>query len=272
LAKKSKKTKIRSDEAMLAAGLASNIEEARALIMAGQLLEVDQRVAKPSDMVEPDLLRLKKDSVRQYVSRGGEKIESAVQALGIASIFEGARVADLGASTGGFTDFALKSGARQVIAVDVGHNQLAWELRKHPDVISFESTHLRDLRIAARSRGLEDALDAVNVVIADLSFTSIARLLPDILAATPNATSFVMLVKPQFELDAVLVPQGGVVTNPDHRQLAVNLVDDAFRKLGFGKGEWVDSAVPGRTGNIEIFYHNIRKIQPATSARAEDKQ
>ncbi len=269
---KKKKSKIRADHAMLEQDLASSLEEARALIMAGQLLHGDQRVSKASDLVEPPNLRLKKESMRNYVSRGGEKIESAATELNITQIFLDAVVIDFGASTGGFTDFAIKSGARQVVAVDVGHNQLAWELRKNPKVISLESTHIRDLRSTAQGQGIETVLDATSIVIADLSFTSIARLLPDILNAARNAKHFLLLVKPQFELEAALVPKGGVVTNPEHRKLAVQLVDQAFRRQGFPEGVWIDSAVPGRTGNIEIFYYNTRTDYPAVSARADDKQ
>lgn len=241
--------------------------------MAGMVLAGDQKIDKPSMMVESgQQLRLKQESSRRYVSRGGDKIESAVMSLGIASIFKNCTVLDLGSSTGGFTDFALKRGAKLVIAVDVGHNQLAWELRKNPAVLVFESTHLRDLRQAASDRDLISELDSAKVVIADLSFTSLARLLPDIFAAAPAATEFLLLVKPQFELDVSLVPKGGVVSDPAHRKLAAELVDDGFKKNGFAPGIWVDSAVPGRTGNIEIFYYNRKTRQAGSNARAEDKQ
>lgn len=243
------------------------------MVMAGVVLVGDQKVDKPSMMVEPgQRLRLKQESASQYVSRGGDKIESAVRSLGLAAIFRDATVLDLGSSTGGFTDFALRAGARKVIAVDVGHNQLAWELRRNPAVLVFESTHVRDLRTAAANRGLVTDLDSATVVIADLSFTSLARLLPDILSAAPGAARFLLLVKPQFELDASLIPKGGVVIDPAHRKLAVELVDEGFRKNGFAPGTWVDSAVPGRTGNIEIFYYNCKTVQAEIKARAEDRQ
>ncbi len=270
---KAKKGKIRADQAMLERGLAQSLEEARAFIMAGELLAGDQRISKPSDMIEPETsLRIKNDTRAHYVSRGGDKIAAASEALGLNQIFRDAIVIDVGSSTGGFTDFCLKAGATHVIAVDVGHNQLAWELRKDPRVTLFESTHIKHLPDEARAAHKSDIVSKANVMVADVSFNSVARLLPEMLAAAPATEHFLILVKPQFELEAALVPAGGVVTNPGHRKLAVDNVDQAFRKNGFPGGRWIDSPVPGKTGNVEIFYYNRRKSQPATRARAEDKQ
>lgn len=270
---KAKKGKIRADQAMLDRGLAHSIEEARAFIMAGEVLAGDQLVAKPSDMVTSDVaLRIKNDTRSHYVSRGGDKIAAASTAMGLDGIFAGSTVMDIGSSTGGFTDFCLKSGAGHVIAVDVGHNQLAWELRKDPRVTLFESTHVKHLPEEARAANKSSLVNAATVLVADVSFNSVARLLPEILAAAPSAEHFLVLVKPQFELEAAMVPPGGVVTNQAHRKLAVEKVDAAFRAAGFPTGRWIDSPVPGKSGNVEIFYYNKRANQPAIRARAEDRQ
>ncbi len=270
---KAKKGKLRADQAMLDLGLAVTIGDAQALIMAGDVLAGDQRVLKPSDLVTPDTkLRLKHSTRSHYVSRGGDKIAAGTSALGIQFIFPGATVIDVGSSTGGFTDFALKAGASHVLAVDVGHNQMAWELRKDQRVTLFESTHIKHLAEEAKASKKSELLLSASVMLADVSFNSIARLLPEMLAAAPRIKHYLILVKPQFELDAEMVPKGGVIIDPKHRQLAVEIVDRAFRSSGFSAGTWVDSSVPGKTGNVEIFYYNQKITQPASNALAEDKQ
>jgi 23S rRNA (cytidine1920-2'-O)/16S rRNA (cytidine1409-2'-O)-methyltransferase len=270
---KAKKGKIRADQAMLDRGLAHSLDEARAFIMAGEVLAGDQRIAKASDMIDPDsALRIRNDNRSHYVSRGGDKIAAASAELGLNHIFAGAVVIDVGSSTGGFTDFCLKAGAGHVIAVDVGHNQLAWELRKDSRVTLFESTHIKHLPEEAKAANKTELLANATVMVADVSFNSVARLLPEMLAGAPAAEHFLILVKPQFELEAAMVPAGGVVTNPAHRKLAVENVDHAFRENGFPGGRWIDSPVPGKTGNVEIFYYNRRKGHPAMRARAEERQ
>lgn len=258
---------------MLEVGLAATIGDAQALIMAGDVLAGDQRVLKPSDLVTPEAkLRLKHSTRSQYVSRGGDKIAAGTSALGIQSIFQGATVVDVGSSTGGFTDFALKAGASHVLAVDVGHNQMAWELRKDQRVTLFESTHIKHLVEEAKASKKQDLLLSATIMLADVSFNSITRLLPEMLAAAPGIKHYLILVKPQFELDAGMVPKGGVITDPKHRQLAVEIVNKSFKSSGFPDGKWVDSSVPGKSGNVEIFYYNKKITQPASKALAEDKQ
>ena len=254
---KSKKGKIRADLALLERGLAATLEEAKAIIMAGDVLAADQRGSKPSDLVTPETpLRIKSDDRSHYVSRGGDKIAAASAELGIEGIFRGATVIDVGSSTGGFTDYCLKSGAEHVIAVDVGHNQLAWELRKDPRVTLFESTHIKYLVEESNSAQKSHLVARAGIMVADISFNSICRLLPEMLGAGPGVRHYLILVKPQFELEAAMIPKGGVVTNARHRKFAVENVDAAFKLAGFPGGRWVDSSVPGKSGNIEIFYYN----------------
>ena len=256
---KAKKGKLRADQALLEHGLATTLQDARALIMAGAVLAGDQRVSKPSELVTPETqLRLKHDTRSHYVSRGGDKIAAGATTLGLDSIFIGATVIDVGSSTGGFTDFSLKSGAHHVVAVDVGHNQMAWELRKDERVTLFESTHIKHLTEEAKAANKTAVVACATIMVADVSFNSITRLLPEMLSAAPGILHYLILVKPQFELEANLVPKGGVVSNPRHRQTAVEMVDTAFQAAGFPGGKWVDSAVPGKSGNVEIFYYNKR--------------
>lgn len=240
-----KEPRFRLDELLVKKGLAPSLTEAKALIMAGQVLVQDQRVDKPGSLIRADLSIRVKDTGR-FVSRGGEKLAHALTDLGLTETMRGSIVLDVGASTGGFTHCCLSLGAKHVIALDVGSNQLAWELRQDPRVTVLEQTDIRAFDPSQHP--------AVNFVVADVSFNSLARLAPALRRAAPGThVPFVLLVKPQFELPKEKVPSGGVVENEDARQEAVALVRASFFALGFSKARIVDSRIPGKTGNREIF-------------------
>ncbi len=245
MAKSEKKDKYRLDERLIALGLALDVVEARALIMAGQVLVDEQRVDKPGQMVrEAQNLRLKEQ--KRFVSRGGDKLWGAIHDLGIAHLFLGATVLDCGASTGGFTDCSLQLGAAKVYALDVGHNQLAWKLRTDPRVVVQEQCDIREVS------GIID--HSINIAVADISFNSLDRLLPALRAAVPaKAVHFLLLVKPQFELSADEVPVGGVVEDDASRQSALTIAQRAIKREGLEFLQSVDSQVSGREGNREIF-------------------
>ncbi|MBQ47593.1 MAG: TlyA family rRNA (cytidine-2'-O)-methyltransferase, partial [Zetaproteobacteria bacterium] len=134
------KKKIRADQHVLAMGLADSISQAKALIMAGKVISGDQRVEKPGDMIFAEAeVRLKTDD-SHYVSRGGEKLAGAIKYFALLDFIQGRTVLDVGASTGGFTHCCLEHGAKKVYSVDVGTNQLAWEMRKDPRVVAIERT------------------------------------------------------------------------------------------------------------------------------------
>jgi 23S rRNA (cytidine1920-2'-O)/16S rRNA (cytidine1409-2'-O)-methyltransferase len=251
MAKSEKKDKYRLDERLITLGLAPDLTEARALIMAGQVLVDEQRIDKPGQLVrDGQNLRLKDQ--KRFVSRGGDKLWGAIQDLGLASLVSGATVLDCGASTGGFTDCCLQLGARKVYALDVGHNQLAWKLRTDPRVVVKEQCDIRQVT--------EVIDDAISFVVADISFNSVDRLLPALCAAVPaKAVDFLILVKPQFELSADAVPEGGVVSDDTSRQAALNIARQAMQREGLDFKQSVDSQVTGREGNREIFVH-ARKV------------
>jgi 23S rRNA (cytidine1920-2'-O)/16S rRNA (cytidine1409-2'-O)-methyltransferase len=245
MAKSEKKDKYRLDERLVALGLVGDLAEARALIMAGQVLVDEQRMDKPGQPVrDGQNLRLKDQ--KRFVSRGGDKLWGAIQDLGLSSMVAGATVLDCGASTGGFTDCCLQLGANKVYALDVGHNQLAWKLRTDPRVVVKEQCDIRQVT--------EVIDDAINFVVADISFNSVDRLLPALCAAVPShAVHFLILVKPQFELAADAVPVGGVVADDASRQAALNIALQAMQREGLEFLKSVDSQVTGREGNREIF-------------------
>jgi len=173
---------------------------------------------------------------------------AALEQLNLWPIVRDALVLDVGASTGGFTDCCLQAGARSVIALDVGTGQLAWELRSDPRVISLEKTDIRNFD--------PSVYPPINLVVADVSFNSLARLATDFRRAAPQSgTLFLLLVKPQFELGREQVPPGGIVADPALRQRALDVVVNALIHVGFKVQATVESGVSGRKGNQEIFIY-----------------
>ncbi|MBC7662105.1 MAG: TlyA family RNA methyltransferase [Chitinophagaceae bacterium] len=240
-----KKTKLRLDVKIVDEGLAKDLLEARALIMAGDVFVDEQRQDKPGTLIK-NIQKVRIKSRSRFVSRGGDKLWGAVEDLGIAAYFEGATVLDCGASTGGFTDCSLQLKAAKVYALDVGFNQLDWKLRTDPRVVSMESTDIR---------ALEHSLDAaITIVLADISFNSLDRTLKAMRTAVPGASVyFLLLVKPQFELEATIVPEAGVVNDPLLLEAALGKAKTAIEREGMELLAAVDSRVRGREGNQEIF-------------------
>ena len=231
----------RIDELLSAQGL--NLSLARAKILAGQVYVDEQKVASPAMLVAPtsDIhVRARK----RYVSRGGKKLETACSTLAVS--VRGKHILDVGSSTGGFTDYCLQHGAKQVTAVDVGTAQLAWSLRQDIRVQSFEKTDIRNLA--------QEYYHGIDLVMADVSFISLTTILPAVFAHLKHA-EYLMLVKPQFEIPRQLVPRGGVVTNARHRQYALERVREIFHKQGFKHLRAINSQVFGTKGNQEFFLY-----------------
>lgn len=241
-----RKKKVRLDILLVEREQARDLAEARALIMAGKVVVNDQRRDKPGESVAEDAhIRVKQDG--RFVSRGGDKLAGLIEDLQLQSAISGTKALDIGASTGGFTDCLLHFGAREVCAVDVGTNQLAWELRQNPKVKVFEQTDIRHMEA-------ED-LQGVQVVVADVSFQGLSRVIPSLLTKLQApSVLFLLLVKPQFELPRELIPPGGIVEDPDlHRQVMEKLEAD-FTELGIQPETWRPSRVKGRQGNQEFFF------------------
>ena len=250
------KKKIRADQHVLAMGLADSISQAKALIMAGKVISGDQRVEKPGDMIFAEAeVRLKTDD-SHYVSRGGEKLAGAIKYFALLDFIQGRTVLDVGASTGGFTHCCLEHGAKKVYSVDVGTNQLAWEMRKDPRVVAIERTDIRDL---SDDHPLYDS-SKVSFVVADISFQSLGNLIAEInRVAGKGPVWFLLLIKPQFELPRHKIPEGGVVEDDDLRREAVEKVAAALESTGIEELQFSDSSLAGRQGNREIFVFGHRK-------------
>ena len=233
----------RIDRVLVAQGLAPTRAQAQALIAAGQV-ELDRRtIERASELVAPDAALVVRDALR-YVSRGGDKLAHALEALSLT--VEGLVVADIGASTGGFTDCVLQAGARRVYAVDVGHGQLHARLREDARVVSMEGVNARELTATSLP-------ELVDLVLVDASFIGLAKLLPALRTLLAPGGRLLCLVKPQFEVGPEHIGKRGVVKDDEQRQRAVDDVVEAASRLGLRKVEQVESAVPGPEGNREIF-------------------
>ena len=236
--------KQRIDLLLVEKGLAASRTQAQALVMAGAVVAGEQRVEKAGQLVDPTLpLRVKEDAAPQkYVSRGALKLERALAEFPIDP--RGKVCADLGASTGGFTDLLLQRGAAKVYAVDVGYGQLHPRLRGDPRVVVRERENARHLD--GSSLG-----EAVDLVTGDLSFISLRLVLPAVKALLRPDGAAVLLVKPQFEVGKGEVGKGGVVRDEAKRRAALEQVAAAARALGFEVGPSAESPVEGPAGNRE---------------------
>lgn len=241
--------RIRLDTELVRRGLARSREQAAALVAAGRVQVRGAPARKASAMVDPaDPVRvLGEDPRLEYVSRGGYKLAGALAAFVPAGLsVAGRRCLDAGASTGGFTDVLLRSGAAAVVAVDVGYGQLAWSLRNDPRVTVLERTNVRTLDPAAIG-------GPVDLTVADLSFISLRLVLPALAACTRPDGDLALMVKPQFEVGRERVGSGGVVRDPELRAEAVLSVAAAAAELGLGTAGVVASPLPGPRGNVEFF-------------------
>ena len=236
-------TRTRLDQLLVERGLAPSRERAQALILAGAVRiagEVADRAAAP---VRADAV-VTVDPGPRFVSRGGEKLDGALADFGVS--VDGAIVLDVGASTGGFTDRALQGGARRVYAIDVGHGQLDWRLRNDPRVVSREGVNART--------GF-DLPEPVDLIVADLSFISVAVALPPSFTHLRDGGDVIALVKPQFEAGRAAVGRGGIVRDPVARADAVVAVAERFTAAGVACVAIAPSRITGREGNREIFVH-----------------
>ena len=235
----------RLDRELVRRGLADSRRTAQELIAAGQVTVAGAPGRKAATLVTPDAPIVVSGASRRWVSRGGDKLDGALDALGLP--VAGRVCLDAGASTGGFTDVLLARGARRVVAVDVGYGQLAWRLRTDPRVVVVERTHVRDLT-AAHLAGLEPGL-----VVADLSFISLTAVLPGLRALLGDGVDWCCLVKPQFEVGRQRVGRRGVVRDPAAWGLALDRVRSHAASLGLVVGTGVVSPLPGPAGNVEFF-------------------
>lgn len=235
----------RLDQILVDRGFFESRERAKRAVMAGQVLMEDQPASKPGQQVRPDVnLRLKEQD--PFVSRGGLKLDHALQHFSLN--VQGATAADLGASTGGFTDCLLQRGASKVFAIDVGQGQLAWKLRTDERVVVMEKTNARHLQKSQLS-------EKINLIVVDCSFISLKHILPPAVALLEGGGSIVALIKPQFEAGKEEADKGrGVIRDPNvHQQIIDSLQQFATEELPLNWKGIVESPILGPAGNKEFL-------------------
>jgi 23S rRNA (cytidine1920-2'-O)/16S rRNA (cytidine1409-2'-O)-methyltransferase len=250
--------KLRLDKLLVERCLAQSRERAQALILAGKVLVNEQKIEKPGATVSSDaVVRLLGEDLR-YVSRGGLKLEAALEHWKIE--VRGRVCVDVGASTGGFTDCLLQHGAPRVICIDTGYGQLDYRLRQDPRVRLLERTNARYLKA-------EDIPETVQVLVMDVSFISATLILPAAVKAVfplvfvagqvGRERDAIVLVKPQFEAGREYVGKGGIVSDAGAQQAAIQKVRACLLELGAGTADCIDSPILGAEGNREFLLHAI---------------
>jgi len=237
----------RIDKLLVERGLAPSRTRAQALVMAGLVIVDEQRVEKSSEAFAPDAsirVRGSDDPAARYVGRGGLKMEAALGAFGIEA--RDAVCLDVGASTGGFTDCLLQHGARRVVAVDVGHNQLDWRIRTDARVEVREGVNARYLKP-------EDFETTFDLIVMDVSFISATKVLPALVPLLSHGGRIVLLIKPQFEVGRGEVGKGGIVTDRGAHARVVEEVSRAALDLGLAARGLIDSPIHGADGNREFL-------------------
>jgi 23S rRNA (cytidine1920-2'-O)/16S rRNA (cytidine1409-2'-O)-methyltransferase len=251
--------RVRIDSLLVDRGMFASRARAAAAVLAGDVRLGPGREAarKPGQLVPPDV-ELDVVAPRPYVSRGGIKLANALDLLGVA--VEGRRALDVGASTGGFTDCLLQRGAAHVVALDVAYGELSYSLREDPRVTVLE-------RRNARALTPEELPYRPEVIVIDVSFISLAKVLPAVLAAAAPRYDCLAMIKPQFEVGRERVGRGGVVRDPAHRRDALTAVGETAAGLGASVLGYASSGLPGPKGNRESF---IWLAEPGRRGGLED--
>ncbi|HMO79209.1 MAG TPA: TlyA family RNA methyltransferase [Pyrinomonadaceae bacterium] len=238
--------KRRVDVMLVEQGLADSRNKAQAMVMAGVVLANERRVDKPSEAFAADVvLRIKGDTPEaRYVSRGGLKLEKALETFGIDPT--GMDCIDIGSSTGGFTDCLLQHGAAHVTSIDAGTNQLAWKLRDDPRVEVRENTNARELK----PDGLERRFD---LAVIDVSFISVTKILPVVPGLLNERGRIIVLIKPQFEVGRGEVGKGGIVRDAEKHKRVVEEINACAASIGLKPAGVIDSPILGAEGNKEFL-------------------
>ena len=247
--------KTRADVALVNRGLAESREKAQAAIMAGQVFIGERRVMKASEAVRPEDPLLIRQPEKTYVSRGALKLEKAVRVF--SASLKDRVILDAGASTGGFTDVCLHSGARHVYAVDVGYGQLDWKLRNDPRVTVMERTNARFLTA-------DTFPERPEIGVMDVSFISIRLILPALISVIVDQGVIYSLIKPQFEAGRDKVGKKGVVRDPKTHEDVIRTISEFARSIGWNVRRLDYSPITGPEGNIE-FLSEIRKSDDSSA-------
>lgn len=242
--------KQRLDRLIVERGLAASREKAQAMILAGEVFLNGVAVTKAGQAIPAGAQIEVRSRLQKYVSRGGFKLEGALEDFGVNPA--GKVCLDIGASNGGFTDCLLQHGATRVFAVDVNTDQLDWKLQQDARVV----------RIKRNARELQpsDMREPAALVVADVSFISVTKILPAALACATPGADFLILVKPQFESRREDIGPGGIVSDPELHARAIESVRAAAASLGMTNIGTHPSGLPGAEGNQEFFLHTRKAV------------
>jgi 23S rRNA (cytidine1920-2'-O)/16S rRNA (cytidine1409-2'-O)-methyltransferase len=258
--------RVRLDALLVQRQLVESREKARALILAGKVFVAGHATVKAGSLVAPDADIRVDAPEHPWVSRGGIKLAQALESFAID--VQGKLGLDIGASTGGFTDVLLQHGARHVVALDVGHNQLHWKLRSDPRVTVLEGVNARSLSPS----DLPMLGDGADVVTIDVSFISLRLILPVVPALLARAGHVIALVKPQFEAGRDDVERGGLVTDPAVHERVITEVTTAAATVGLQRVAVLASPITGAQGNREFLMHLIPARREAPSPTNADRR
>ncbi len=258
--------KERLDKILVSRGLVKGRELARALIMEGKVFVDGKKITKAGTPVSDTSEIFLKEAGMPYVSRGGLKLEAALDFFNIAVIEK--IILDVGSGTGGFTDCLLNRGAQKVYCVDVGYGQLAWSLRNNPRVVLLERLNARYLNKIIREqeqqfkgRKFEDLLKGnIDMVTIDVSFISLIKIIPAVLVFLKEEGGILALVKPQFEVGKGEVGKGGIVRDEHKRIQAVENIQRELKDLSLSTMGVFQSLLSGRNGNIEYFLYMMKRV------------
>jgi len=239
--------KKRLDLLLVEKGLAPSRERAQGLILAGKVLINDEPQTKPGHAFpETAHVRIRGGEEHPYVSRGGIKLEAALDAFNVN--VKDKIALDVGASTGGFTHVLLLRGAQKVHAVDVGHSQMDWQIRSNPRVIVQEKLNARYLEFGQIG-------EKVDCIVVDVSFISIEKILPSLVQFSHSDTHWIVLIKPQFEVGKGKLGKGGIVTSELDRTKVVEKISQFAKTLGLTQLGLIESPIAGTEGNKEFLIH-----------------
>ena len=241
--------KKRADIVLFEKGLVDSREKGKRIIMEGSVFIGNERVSKPGDKVDEDSHIYIKDNPIKYVSRGGLKLEKAINDFGLN--LEDFIAMDIGSSTGGFTDCMLQEKAAKVYAVDVGYGQLDWSLRQDPRVVVMERTNIRNIT----RDDIDDDLDFISI---DVSFISLKLVLPVAQSLMKDQAELIALIKPQFEAGKDKVGKNGIVREKAIHVEVINSIVESLTEIGLGPKNLSFSPITGAKGNIEFLIHAVK--------------
>jgi 23S rRNA (cytidine1920-2'-O)/16S rRNA (cytidine1409-2'-O)-methyltransferase len=256
--------KLKLDELLVNRGFIPSIDEAKRYIMAGKVLIDDTVISQPGTLCDPLSHVRIKEKKSNYVSRGGDKIAHFLETQRIS--IHNQCCLDIGISTGGFSDVLIQKNARHVLGIDVGYGILDYQLRKNKKLSLLERTNAREVTEKEINNALEPFqlnIDDIQLVVMDVSFISVFKIMPNLLPQLPNSTEYIILIKPQFEAERDMVDMGGIITNPDHLRATLNKVDTQFSALNLNIWAKSASEVKGAKGNQEYFYRVSKRDAPS---------